>query len=400
MKVGWRAWVGGWRCGAWCIATCSALLPARSEIIAGPLTSPVNGHVYYLLAEGSWQDAEAFAVRLGGHLATVRSEEEQAWVFDRFGAWGGRFRSLWMGLRRTSPGGAFAWVSGEPLSYTHWLPGQPDDSPVTGGEGFVHMLNTGNAYGHPGGFWNDLASPNVVFHVFNPVCGVVELVPTHDPVVDLAIAPDASGTRLLATTPATTVRLVWETSPTLDPPSWSVVAVQSDVAARTAWSRMVDAGAGSGFHRARAHDTPGFNARLDRVVREVRGTYPDAVLLEASPLWSGTVTGLPDSAGLRAVLRVAAGTVIGEQSDPWGAPALSFRAAPWLGSANLPWPVAMNLEEAESALRMAGFGNEYKTVVLRQPVYPGMTEPYFIFGTPLHGFVFVGTTTRRVFVGQ
>jgi len=162
----------------------------------------------------------------------------------------------------------------------------------------------------------------------------------------------------------------------------------------------VDAGTGSGFHRARAHDTPGFNARLDRVVREVRGTYPDAVLLEASPLWQGTVTGLPDSAGLRAVLRVAGGTVIGEQSDPWGAPALSFRAAPWMGSANLPWPVAMNLEEAESALRMAGFGQQYKTVVLRQPVYPGMTEPYFIFGTPLHGFVFVGTTTRRVFVGQ
>jgi hypothetical protein len=37
------------------------------------------------------------------------------------------------------------------------------------------MLNTGNEYGHPGGLWNDLASPNVVFATFNPVCGVVEV---------------------------------------------------------------------------------------------------------------------------------------------------------------------------------------------------------------------------------
>ncbi len=400
MRDGWRAWVRGWRHAAWCIAACAGGLSARSEIIAGPLTSPVNGHVYYLLGEGSWQDAEAFAARLGGHLATVRSEEEQAWVFDQFGAWGGRLRSLWIGLRRTSPGGSFAWVSGEPIQYTHWLPGQPDNSPVTGGEGHVHLLNTGNAYGHPGGFWNDLASPNVVFHVFDPICGVVELAPTRDPVVALAIASDASETRLLATTPATTVRLVWETSPTLDPPSWNVVSVQTDLAARATWSLAVDWGTGAGFLRARAHDTPGFNARLDQVIRVVRATYPDAVLLEASPRLQGTVTGLPDSAGLRAVFRAAGGTVTGEQADPWGAPAMSFRAAPWMGSANLPWPVDMDLEEAESALRAAGFGQDYKTVVLRQPVYPGMTEPYFIFGTPLHGFVFVGTSTRRVFVGQ
>jgi hypothetical protein len=37
------------------------------------------------------------------------------------------------------------------------------------------MLNTGNEYGHPGGLWNDLASPNLAFPTFNPLCGVVEV---------------------------------------------------------------------------------------------------------------------------------------------------------------------------------------------------------------------------------
>jgi len=39
-------------------------------------------------------------------------------------------------------------------------------------------------------------------------------------------------------------------------------------------------------------------------------------------------------------------------------------------------------------------------VTLRRPVYPGMTEPYFIFGTPTRGFIFVGTVTRKVFPGN
>ena len=33
--------------------------------------SPINGHVYYLLANSDWADAERSAVALGGHLATI-----------------------------------------------------------------------------------------------------------------------------------------------------------------------------------------------------------------------------------------------------------------------------------------------------------------------------------------
>lgn len=390
----------GVRCGLFVWIGLSALPEAHSQSIAGPIVSPVNGHHYHLLAESSWQDAEATALGLNGHLATVRSAEEQAWVFGQFGRWGGESRSLWIGLRRAAPGGSFGWVSGEPLSYSHWLPGQPDDSPVTRGENHVHMINSGNAYGHPGGFWNDLASPNSVFTVFNPVCGVVEVIPPRPPEVRLAVVQDPTGWLVRVQTPVGTVRLVWEVATVPGSSSWSVADVQSDVVGRTEWTRTWVFGRSSEFLRVRAHATAGFNARLDRLILDVRATHPEAVLLEANPVLSSVVTELPEWAGLRAVLRVDGGTVVAEQTELWGDPRMEFRAIPWMGDMDLPWPVAMDLEEAESALRDAGFGSEYRTVTLRRPVYPGMTEPYFIFGTPAHGFVFVGTVTRRVFPGN
>jgi hypothetical protein len=391
------------QCKRWLIvafAGVAAHLAVQAQTLSGPLVCPINGHSYYLLAESSWQDAEALAVTLKGHLVTLRSAEEQAWVFGQFGEWGGQSRSLWMGLRRTTPGGVFEWVSGEPLAYTHWLPGQPDDSPATQGESFVHMLNSGNAYGHPGGYWNDLASPNSVFTVFDPVCGVVEIIPPPVPKVRLSVIHDSNGWRVQAEAPPATVRLVWEMAPSLLSPAWSVVAVQLDASGRILWNRTIVAEHASEFLRVRAYDSPGFNARLDRMIQEVRIWYPEAVLLESYPILSSTVTDLPDRVALRAVLRVTGGTVVSEQTDPWTNPQIDFRAVPWMGDMDLPWPVAMNLEEAESALREAGFGSEYKTVTLRRPVYPGMTEPYFIFGTPNQGFVFVGTVTRKVFRGN
>ena len=154
---------------------CAGSAQAQVNVVAGPIENPANDHQYFLLAPGDWHASEAVAVALGGHLVTIDDAAEQAWVFDTFGAWDGIHRSLWIGLHDSEWEGQFLWADGAPRSFSNWLPGQPDNSPVTGGEHFVHMLNTGNEYGHPGGLWNDLASPNVVFTTFNPVCGVVEV---------------------------------------------------------------------------------------------------------------------------------------------------------------------------------------------------------------------------------
>jgi len=153
--------------------------PITVPVIAGPVTNPANGHLYYLLAEDTWQNSEVEAVLLGGHLVTINDKAEQEWVFSTFGSYARTNRSLWIGLREVDVSKNHQWVSGEPITYTRWNRNQPSG----GIESFVHMIKVGNGYGHPPGEWNDLPSPLAApYPEFDPICGVVEVVPSAKPV--------------------------------------------------------------------------------------------------------------------------------------------------------------------------------------------------------------------------
>ena len=110
----------------------------HAGILTGPITNPANGHLYYLLTEDTWQNSETQAVSLGGHLATIRDQAEQDWVFSTFGSYGGTNYSLWIGLREVGTEGSYQWVSGDSAGYTNWFPGEPNNG--GGGESYVHML--------------------------------------------------------------------------------------------------------------------------------------------------------------------------------------------------------------------------------------------------------------------
>jgi hypothetical protein len=176
-------------CGLAAALLVGASMALEAATLVGPVVNPANQHGYYLLEADSWQDSERQAVELGGHLVTINDRAEQDWVFSTFGAYAGVNRSLWIGLREVNVEGSFEWSSGEVVDFANWLPGQPDNSPVTGGEGYVHLLNTGNEYGHPGGLWNDIASPNSAFPTFNPICGVVEVDAQPSPVLSIRLSP-------------------------------------------------------------------------------------------------------------------------------------------------------------------------------------------------------------------
>jgi hypothetical protein len=146
------------------------------DVEAGPLTNPHNGHRYYLLTSASWTASEAEAVRMGGHLATIRNAEEQEWVFATFGNWGGAQRSLWIGLNDAAREAQFVWVSGEPVAFKWWVPGQPDNNPLHGGETYVHMCRADAGFKVPAGMWNDMDNA-MSYKEFAPFHGVVEILP-------------------------------------------------------------------------------------------------------------------------------------------------------------------------------------------------------------------------------
>ena len=154
------------------LVICASLgLSARAAILAGPIVNSANGHFYYLLSQNTWSSAEAEAVSLGGHLATIRDADEQEWVFSTFGGYGG---GLWIGLTDRDRVFTFTWTSGEPLRYTNWSAGQPDHG--TGGiEYYTHLWPVGikGTNAPVAGTWNDYADVRDLWGF--PLYGVAEV---------------------------------------------------------------------------------------------------------------------------------------------------------------------------------------------------------------------------------
>lgn len=60
--------------------------------------------------------------------------------------------------------------------------------------------------------------------------------------------------------------------------------------------------------------------------------------------------------------------------------------------------VGMELKEALVLMRKADYSDKFVAVNLRWPLYPGCDEPYYIFGCPDLGHVFVGVKSKKVTV--
>lgn len=128
--------------------------------------SPLNGHYYALTSVCSWSAAESAAQAYGGHLATVRSAAENAWLVGTFvnGA-----ECLWIGLNDQATEGAFDWASGEPVGYTNWNFGEPNGGTI---ENVVHLCLPWGA-GTADSTWND--APNISSPWGVPSRGIMEV---------------------------------------------------------------------------------------------------------------------------------------------------------------------------------------------------------------------------------
>ena len=95
-----------------------------------------NGHWYQL--DGftplglNWADAESIAVAKGGHLASITSAPENAFVLSHATAAAPNYGTFWIGGFRTDTSctpACFSWTTGEPWGYQNWGPGgEPFDT--------------------------------------------------------------------------------------------------------------------------------------------------------------------------------------------------------------------------------------------------------------------------------
>ena len=110
------------------------------------------GHLYIVFeGEYHWFDAYELCEEMGGHLATITSEREQAVITDLMSLETRTMPSYWIGAIRLTDG--FHWITGEPFEYTNWKSGQPNFNREN--QHFVRVETPLlESMEHPG-LWND-----------------------------------------------------------------------------------------------------------------------------------------------------------------------------------------------------------------------------------------------------
>ena len=115
-----------------------------------------NGHAYTLTSGPSnWLDARSEAETLGGYLVTINDQSEQQFVVQSFLSGANSNDTYWIGLTDKDSEGVFEWSNGEPVTYTNWYPGEPND--FAAGEDCVIInwhFSQGNTTAQ--GDWNDV----------------------------------------------------------------------------------------------------------------------------------------------------------------------------------------------------------------------------------------------------
>lgn len=150
------------------------LTMATSAFAYDWLTCPFNGHMYKLVEGFPWEQAEANAVALGGHLVTINDYNENQWILENI-VKPITNDPVWIGLHQLpgsgEPGDGWVWVSGEPVTYINWSPGEPNQY-----QGLVEDWAEMYGYDTPQGCWND-----VNLTMTRARLGVVEVIPPYEP---------------------------------------------------------------------------------------------------------------------------------------------------------------------------------------------------------------------------
>lgn len=100
---------------------------------AAPTQNPNNGHYYDVIITPTtitWENANLAAKYMGGHLATITSQDEDNFITGIMPSfiWG---HNYWIGgyqkacAKKSDQG--WAWVNCEKWNFTNWSPNEPSD---------------------------------------------------------------------------------------------------------------------------------------------------------------------------------------------------------------------------------------------------------------------------------
>lgn len=168
-----------------CTAICSAFFIAplsvnAIELIRWSTASGGNGHFYGITDSATdWFASENSAIALGGHLASVTSAPEQAFIEANLLTGSLERVPVWLGLNDSAQEGAYVWTTGEAVVYTNWSPGEPNDNASPFDEDYAVMNYYYTQNIGPKGLWNDAGITGVpnAGNATGPYRGVVEVVP-------------------------------------------------------------------------------------------------------------------------------------------------------------------------------------------------------------------------------
>ncbi len=147
--------------GSWSVGSAGA--GAFTIALDAPVFNPANGS-YYRVVDGNldWISARNAAAASNwqgtpGHLATITSQAELDFILLNLAPsrpWIGLFHNT-ASPTYSEPSGGWEWVTGEPVTFTNWAPGEPNNISGSGGpEDHCEMFGNGQ--------WND-AELNHVF---------------------------------------------------------------------------------------------------------------------------------------------------------------------------------------------------------------------------------------------
>ena len=131
-------------------------------------TLEYNGHKYeYYSTNTPWNQAYRYCEKLGGHLVTITSKEENEAVVKLTNGYSGR---AWIGSNKVNS--KWYWVNGETFSYANWNTGEPNNT--DGKENAIDIYVSGDNVGK----WNDEAAFN--FNVEGFICEYDDIINASD----------------------------------------------------------------------------------------------------------------------------------------------------------------------------------------------------------------------------